>query len=101
MADLTARFDPRRFETFVVILGSGALVGSSGIGIVNGKVIHIPGNNPEAFDLIGLGFEALRVSTAIQDKALQEDLEKQSAKLIKEGQSILEKSVKTAMGKAA
>ncbi len=99
----TLPFNPRQFEEFVVILTGGVLVGSSGIGFNpnTGQVIHIPGDNPEAFELIRLGFQSLQVSTSVDNAELKQDLLKHSARLVQEGQGILERVVKGAVKKAA
>jgi hypothetical protein len=82
---------------------SGVFAGSSGIGYnpATGQIIHIPGNNPEAFELIRLGFLSLQVASSVEDAELKQDLLKHSARLVQEGQRILERVVKGAAGKAA
>lgn len=96
-------FNPKQFEEFVVILTGGVLAGSSGIGYnpATGQIIHIPGNNPEAFELIRLGFQSLQVATLLEDAELKKDLLKHSARLVQEGQTILERTIKGAAGRAA
>jgi hypothetical protein len=94
-------FNPRQYEEFVVILTGGVMAGSSGIGFVNGHIVHIPGNNPEAFDLIRLGFQSLHVAATLEEGEMKKDLLTQSAKLVQEGQQRLEREIKNVAGKAA
>lgn len=90
------------FEACYVFLSSGVTMGSDGIGITpDGRVHRIPGNNPEDYRLIEVGFALARTAEAINDKALRAELLGNATKLINTGRTAIENKLKTAnLGKA-
>lgn len=88
----TTHINPKQFEEFVVILFGGTN-DANGIGILNGKIIHIPGNNPEGYNILNLGMQALRVSETITNAEMKRDLHAHGTKLVEEGKAHIMKSL--------
>jgi len=86
----------RMFETAIVFMSSGVTAGASGIGITaDGRIIHIPGNNPEAYRMVQSGLEMASLSETISNESLKGEIEKSAARLVQAGRSVLENSLKS------
>lgn len=89
-------FNPH-LETCYVFLSSGVTVGASGIGITpDGRVHKIPGNNPEDYRMIEVGFAMARTAESVTDRTLRAELLNNSAKLINAGRTAIEGQLKNA-----
>ena len=85
----------KEFEAGFIFLSSGVVAGASGVGFTaDGRIVHIPGNNPEAYRMVQLGFEMAHLSQTITDSALRGEIQRSAAKLVLVGKSSIENSVK-------
>ncbi len=88
----TINFDPKRLEEFIVILFGGTN-DANGIGILNGKIIHIPGNNPEGYNILSLGMQALRVSESASNPEMKKSLHEHGMQLVQQGKEHIMKGL--------
>ncbi len=87
----------KEFEAGFVFLSSGVIAGASGVGFTaDGRVVHIPGNNPEGYRMVQLGFEMAHLSQSISDANLKSEIQKSAAKLVQVGKFSIENSLKSA-----
>jgi hypothetical protein len=85
----------KEFEGAFVLLSSGVTAGASGIGFTaDGRVIHIPSNNPEGYRMVQWGFEMAHVSQSITDAAIKADTQRSVAKLVQAGRTLIENPLK-------
>ncbi len=87
----------RFFEACYVFLSSGVAVDAGGFGITpDGHVHRIPGNNPEDYRLIEVGFAMARAAETVGDKQLRTELLSNASKLIHVGRTAVENKLKSA-----
>ena len=85
----------KEFEAGFIFLSSGVVAGASGVGFTaDGRIVHIPGNNPEAYRMVQLWFEMAHLSQTITDSTLRGEIQRSAAKLVLVGKSSIENSVK-------
>lgn len=92
----------RFLEACYVFLSSGVTVDAGGFGITpDGHVHKIPGNNPEDYRQIEVGFAMARLAESVGDKQLRTELLSNATKLINTGRTAIENKLKsTRIGKA-
>jgi hypothetical protein len=83
-------------ELAFIYLSPGVAVDGGGTGITaGGHIVHVPGNNPEAYRMVQIGLEMAHLSESINDSSLKTETQKNAAKLVQAGRALIENSLKS------